>query len=572
MNEAETVLLRQQEVLAKFGELALRSDDLDKILTEACRLVGEALGTDLAKVMELQEDGITLRVRAGVGWKPGVVGKATVRAEMGSSEGYALQTGKPVTSDDIEHETRFEYADFIKDNGVRALVNVAIGSGNKPPYGILQVDSRAPRQFGDRETSFLRGYANLLAAAVERIRGAAELQSAQAALQARTEALNQSNRLEAIGQLTGGVAHDFNNLLTIIGSAADFLRRPGLTEEQRARYVTAISDTVVRCSKLTRQLLAFARRQTLQPEEFNVGERVSLVADLLGPLLGSRITIEQELCDLPRFARADISQFETALVNLAVNARDAMRGEGKLTIKVEVTSGIPRMRSHPAVSGDFIAVSVTDAGSGIASDILPKIFEPFFTTKEVDKGTGLGLSQVFGFAKQSQGEIDVRSILGLGSTFTLYLPHSVPTLDEAKATAQTVPAWDGPLGNGACILVVEDNESVGNFAAEMLHDLGYQTVRAAHANEALELLAKNEQQFDLVFSDVIMPGMSGIELAETLRRTNPRLAILLTSGYSHVLAEEGNHGFRLIHKPYSIEELSRVLRTVLETPPLRKDG
>ena len=561
----EATLLRQQDVLAKFGELALRSDNLDEILTEACRLVGEALGTDLAKVMEMQEDGVTLLVRAGVGWKAGVVGEITVKAEVGSSEGHALRTGGPVTSDDIDAETRFRYAGSIKDNGVKALVNVPIrGAEGKPPFGILQVDSRTPRRFGDRDTSFLRGYANLLGAAVDRLRAGVELRQAQIALQAHEAALIQSNKLEAIGQLTGGVAHDFNNLLTIIRSSVDFLRRRDLPEERRVRYVEAISDTVDRASKLTGQLLAFARRQALKPEAFDVGGQVESVIELLGSLLGSRITIERELCDPPCFAQADVSQFETALVNLAVNARDAMDGEGRMTFKVKLASSLPAVRGHDVLPGEFVAVSVSDTGSGIDPDQIAKIFEPFFTTKEVGRGTGLGLSQVFGFAKQSSGEVDVRSDLGAGSTFTMYLPRS--SSEAVKPDVKLQPKAQELGGRGACILVVEDNRSVGQFATEMLHDLGYRTAWACNGPQALEMLAAHGR-FDLVFSDVIMPGMNGVELAEKVRRIYPGLPVLLTSGYSNVLAEEGCHGFELIHKPYSVEALARVLSLTLSDAP-----
>jgi signal transduction histidine kinase/CheY-like chemotaxis protein len=562
----EAVLLRQQDVLAKFGELALRSEDLDEILTEACRLAGEAFGTDLAKVMELQEDGITLLVRAGVGWKPGVVGKVTLKAEKGSSEGYALQTGRPVTSDNIDDETRFKYADFIKDNGVKALVNVVIGGGTgKSAFGILQVDSRAPREFRDRDTNFLRGYANLLAAAVDRLRSTAQLRSTQTALREHEAALAQSNKLEAIGQLTGGVAHDFNNLLTIIRSSVEFLARRDLPDDRRVRYVEAISETVDRASRLTGQLLAFARRQALKPETFDVGRRVQSVIELLSALLGSRIEIEQELCDPPCYAHADTSQFDTALVNLAVNARDAMNSVGRMAFKVKMVSSVPAIRGHLAVPGDFVAISIVDSGSGIAPVQIAKIFEPFFTTKELGKGTGLGLSQVIGFAKQSNGDVDVWSALGQGSTFTIYLPHSGPTQDAAPEESGRI-STSQPNREDGCILIVEDNQAVGQFATETLRDLGYRTAWAANAEEALALLAADDTHFDLVFSDVVMPGMNGVALGETIRKVYPGLPVVLTSGYSDVLAEEGRHGFALIHKPYSVEALSRVLRSMMDKP------
>ena len=223
------------------------------------------------------------------------------------------------------------------------------------------------------------------------------------------EALRQSQKMEAVGQLTGGVAHDFNNLLTIIRSATDFLRRRELPEERRRRYIDAISETVERASKLTGQLLAFARRQPLKPQVFNVGTQVEAVAQLVRPLVGGRIRIDVEIADRNCFAIADIAQFETALINLAVNGRDAMDSEGRLTIRVRKVDAIPPLRAQPARSGDFVAITVTDTGSGIAPELLETIFEPFFTTKEVGKGTGLGLSQAFGFAKQSDGDIEVAS-------------------------------------------------------------------------------------------------------------------------------------------------------------------
>ncbi|MGY8666288.1 PAS domain S-box protein [Bradyrhizobium sp. UFLA05-109] len=375
------------------------------------------------------------------------------------------------------------------------------------------------------------------------------------------EALRQSQKMEAIGQLTGGVAHDFNNLLTIIRSATDFLRRRELPEERRRRYVDAISETVERASNLTAQLLAFARRQPLKPQVFNVGMQVESVAQLVRPLVGGRIEIAVEIQDPDCFTIADIAQFETALINLAINARDAMKDEGRLTIAVRKLKGIPALRTQSARSGDFVAISIHDTGSGIAPENLEAIFEPFFTTKEVGKGTGLGLSQAFGFAKQSEGDIAVESSIGHGATFTIYLPQAPsPTLATQAASLMSEPA---ATGRGYRVLVVEDNDDVGRFSTELLEDLGYVVRRVANANAALAILGENEFAVDLVFSDVIMPGMNGVELAGLIRERYPGLPVVLTSGYSNVLAESAHRGFELIQKPYSVESLSRILRKAM---------
>jgi PAS domain S-box-containing protein len=379
-------------------------------------------------------------------------------------------------------------------------------------------------------------------------------------------ALRQSQKMEAIGQLTGGVAHDFNNLLTVIRSSADLLRRPELTEAKRHRYVDAIADTADRAAKLTRQLLAFARREALAPVTFDASERVRGLVDLLSTTLGGRIAIRTEFLCKPCNVEADPTQFDTALVNMAVNARDAMNGEGTLEISLREVSELPPLRGHKAAPGSFVALRVSDTGNGIATEHLPRIFEPFFTTKDVGQGTGLGLSQVFGFAKQSGGDIEVRSQIGVGTDFLMYIPHSDgrPMLVDQSSTSDRERA---SLGKG-CVLVVEDNLMVGEFAAQLLEELGYETHWVANGAAALALLQEQGSAIDLVFTDVVMPGMSGIELAQEIRRKRPGLPIVLTSGYSHILAEQGSHGFELLKKPYSVEALSRVLRhaTGLNTP------
>jgi signal transduction histidine kinase/CheY-like chemotaxis protein len=371
------------------------------------------------------------------------------------------------------------------------------------------------------------------------------------------ETLKHGQRLEALGQLTGGVAHDFNNLLTVIRSSVDLLQRPNLTPERQARYVAAISDTVNRAAKLTAQLLAFARRQTLKPEVFDVGHCVRSVSDIVGTLTGSPVEIVIRLPEDPLYVHADAGQFETALINIAVNARDAMRGEGRLTIAVRAADTLPgAIVQNP---DGYVAVAIDDTGVGIPADQFERIFEPFFTTKEVGQGTGLGLSQVFGFAKQSGGEVVVESVVGQGSSFTLYLPR---VSGDGVVTGATVRDEAVVDGEGLSVLVVEDNRDVGQFATDALSELGYMPTLMTNASDALAELARRPHGYDVVFSDVVMPGMTGIEMAQEIRRRHADLPVVLTSGYSHVLAQNGTFGFELLQKPYSIEQLSRILTKV----------
>ena len=385
-----------------------------------------------------------------------------------------------------------------------------------------------------------------------------------AALDQAQEALRQSQKLDAIGQLTGGVAHDFNNLLTVICGSVDLLRRPDISDERRTRYIDAIADTSERAARLTGQLLAFARRQALKPELFDVAVNLGAVRDIVATLAGSHVQIDLDVPPEPCFIHADPSQFDTAMVNMAVNARDAMGGRGRIAIRVGAVSGTPAVRSHPAIGGDFITVAISDTGAGIPADDLNRIFEPFYTTKSVGEGTGLGLSQVFGFAKQTGGEVIVESELDVGTCFTLYLPR----VRDAQGAPAVAIADDDPMDAAPLrVLVVEDNPEVGRFATATLAELGHGTTYAANGEEALRILAADPTRFDIVFSDVVMPGMSGLELGRLVRDSHPELPVMLTSGYSHILAAKGSDGFALLHKPYSIDQLARALRAAARSRP-----
>jgi PAS domain S-box-containing protein len=551
--------------LVELGDVFRDTDEPDDISFAAARIIGQTVGADRAGYGEIDADTLTIMRD----WSAPRVAPLFGSFDLRSFGTYIddLKSGDEVCIEDAHTDprTRSTVA-ALEAISVRAIVNMPIMENGRL-VAMLYLGSARARQWRADEVGFVREVAERTRIATERRRTEQELAALAASLEqqvaARTgelqhaeDALRQSQKMEAVGQLTGGVAHDFNNLLTVIRSATDLLKRPDLSAERRERYIDAISDTADRAAKLTGQLLAFARRQALQPEVIDVGHSLRVIADMLGTLTGSRIVIDIDVPETPLFTNVDPSQLDTALVNMAVNARDAMDGAGHILIAVRPASFIPAVRSHPAVPGRYVAISMTDSGTGIEPEKLERIFEPFFTTKGVGQGTGLGLSQVFGFAKQSEGDIVVESPPGEGATFTLYLPQ----VDESDRPVEDDAVQTLADGHGTCVLVVEDNREVGTFTTQSLAELGYVTVWAANAQEALAELGKDASRFDIVFSDVVMPGMNGIELGKAIRADHPSLPIVLTSGYSNILAQDGTHGFELLHKPYSVEQLSRVLR------------
>ncbi|MDP1913284.1 response regulator [Brevundimonas sp.] len=368
------------------------------------------------------------------------------------------------------------------------------------------------------------------------------------------EQLTQARKMEAVGQLTGGVAHDFNNLLTVVLGNADILLRRVEDEPRIVKHLTAIRAAAERGHTLTRQLLAFSRRQQLNPEAVDLNALIRGFAPLMQQAVGEGVTIALALAPEPLYADVDPTHLETALLNLAVNARDAMNNEGTVTIESE----------GPAhTGGSWTRIVVRDTGAGMTSEVVKHVFEPFYTTKDVGSGSGLGLSQVYGFVTQSGGKVQVSSSPGQGAAFELLLPLT----DRRPQSAATPPPVAEIETGSESILIVEDEPAVLNLCLDMLTDLGYRCDVAQDAAEALRRL-KSEQHYDLLFSDVVMPGgINGIELGRRAVAMRPDLKVLLTSGYLGETARHEPHDFPLIDKPYERSELAARLREMLTGRP-----
>jgi PAS domain S-box-containing protein len=485
-------------------------------------------------------------------------------AEMGSWD-LDLESGKAVRS--VRHDAIFGHetplAEWSLDHALahfipadREAVADAFRSAEKA--GRLDFERRIHRaNDGAVRWVHVRGRTFYLDGRPERIAGIVSDNTERRLVE---EQLRQSQKMEAIGQLTGGVAHDFNNLLMIIGGSLESLARRTQLGERAQKMLDAAQVGVARGAKLNQQLLSFARRQDMHSDVVCLTDLLPTFETLLDRAIGEGVTVETDQEPDLWSCRTDAHQLETAILNLAFNARDAMNNSGRLSLATRnVTIGEDEARRFDAKAGDYVAVSVADTGPGLEPEIAARVFEPFFTTKELGKGTGLGLSQVYGFARQSGGFVRFDSVLGQGTTVSIHLPRAEPVA-AAAAALDRQPAPIREDADGA-VLLVEDDADVRAAAGAMLEELGYEIVEVASGDQALNVLEAG-RRVDIVFTDVIMAsGMSGIELAQAIRARRPDLPVLLTSGYTaqklNPASLDGD--LPLLRKPYTLAQLSDAL-------------
>jgi signal transduction histidine kinase/ActR/RegA family two-component response regulator len=458
---------------------------------------------------------------------------------------------------------------------VRSYLAVpVIARGGEVLGGLFFGHEEAGKFQAEHETALL-GIAGHAATAIENARLLRELQNLNAGLEKRVadeiaerlrteEQLRQAQKMEAVGQLTGGIAHDFNNMLAVTIGGINLARRKlDKGEADVERFLDGAIEGAQRAATLTQRLLAFSRQQPLSPEVLNVNRMISGMSDLLDRALGETIELEAVLGAGLWQVRADVAQLESAVLNLAVNARDAMPKGGKLTIET-ANASIDEKYAHDyaLAAGQFVQIAVTDTGIGMQPDIVSKAFDPFFTTKEVGKGTGLGLSQVYGYVRQSGGHVKIYSEPDVGTTVRIYLPRHRGEEVAVTATAEATRA----AGGQEIILVVEDDDRVRAISAETLRELGYSVIEASGARDAIRIIEGGAQP-DLLFTDVVMPEMSGRELAKLLQQLRPNMKILFTTGYTrNAIVHNGvlDPGTHLLSKPFNIEDLAAKVRSLLD--------
>ncbi|MGV8840285.1 MAG: PAS domain S-box protein [Bauldia sp.] len=393
-----------------------------------------------------------------------------------------------------------------------------------------------------------------------------ERRAAQEELERTREQLFQAQKMEAIGQLTGGIAHDFNNLLTVVIGALEGIRRAGTDIDRIKRNIDLATTGAQRAASLTSRLLAFSRRQPLEPTPLDLNRLVRDMTELLHRTLGERIELEGVLSSRLWLTEIDRNQLESAVLNLALNARDAMPEGGKLTIEtanVDLDDRYVAAIPEPLRAGQYVVVGISDTGKGIGPEALARVFEPFFTTKPTGQGTGLGLSMVYGFVKQSGGHVTIYSEPGHGTSVRMYFPRYFGTA-EMEAIRDLGPIPQAVAGE--VVLVVEDSEDVRAYSAGALRELGYAVIEAPSAEAALTTL-RSDGRVDLLFTDVVLPGMTGAVLAQQALGLRPRLGVLFTTGYSrNAIVHHGrvDPGVSLLSKPFTFDQLARKVRELLD--------
>ena len=548
---------RYSECLALFGRLVVDGSDPQELLAKAPLLATEALQVEMGAVHLLEPTGLEFRVSTRVGDVPGEEVGALLPNRPSELPGYVLWQAKPVTVPDYLAEERFVVPAGYREARLRSGLAVPFQSRGRT-IGVISVNAVETGRFGEEEIRFLESLCILLATALQRAES--------------EEALNHAQRLESIGQLTGGIAHDFNNLLTVIQGNLEMLEEAQALEQAPATQllVRDASSAAKRGAQLTRKLLAFSRRQVLEPARVDLGVMLGSLADMLRRTLDQRILIEFEAPSHDVTVLADPSQLESALLNIAINGRDAMPSGGTLRFAAAVCTDLPEGVRHDLKSEEpdrFVAVAISDTGTGMSDEVKERAFEPFFTTKELGRGTGLGLSTVYGFVKQSKGAVTISSKMGEGTTMVLYVPR--PPADGAD------PARAGPSGvqhvhPGLKVLLVEDSADVRATIRAMLQSLQC-VVSEADSGERASLMLDPDAPYDLLLTDISLgTGMRGTELAAIAQQRLPALAILLMSGYSAELLEADRispSGWQLLRKPCSREELSQAIARATTSLP-----
>jgi PAS domain S-box-containing protein len=545
---------QRQLILGQLSRTASQDIELDEVLRRAIADVARALQVDFAKVLELNSAGTTLLLRAAHGFDEELVGVARVAATPDTHAGYTLQTGSAVVLEDLRTEERFSGSLLLQQHQARSGIAVPIsggGVGLSAVYGVLTVHTREPRAFEPEDVDFLNSIATILSSAIARERSTRLQQQ-----------LNQAQRLESLGQLAGGIAHDFNNLLAVITNYAAFLGEALRDQPEAVKSDLAeIRRAAERAADLTRQLLVFSRREVVKPEVFDLNRVLEEIQSLLRRTIGEDIELSFELDpDLPQVLFGS-GQIEQVLMNLSVNARDAMATGGALMIKTETVTfeHVLEMTTGNLGPGTFVQLTIVDTGRGMDPEVAAQIFEPFFTTKQEGHGTGLGLATVYGIVQERGGQIQVYSEPGRGTAFKIYLPAA----EQPAAVEQPAqPVAQG--GSGERVLVVEDEPAVRRLTARILSGGGYEVIEAAEPYEALALC--EDEDVDLLLTDLIMPGMSGKELADRLAASQPELRVLFMSGYTgDVITRQGmlSEDVLVLEKPFSSASLLRRVRASL---------
>ncbi|WP_162236342.1 GAF domain-containing hybrid sensor histidine kinase/response regulator [Sphingomonas sp. Leaf23] len=571
----------EREFVLSLSARQRAATDPDAIMRFTARSLGEWLRVSRVAFARIAAN----RVRYMGGWNDGVlpplIGEHSLD-RFGRDNTALLRAGRTVVSDDFAIDPAFAESDASSYSALSGLCVPLRHDGRLE--GLLIVGHCSSRHWLPGEIALLQEVAEISWVTVQRAdallrleakvgrqdaqleRVATELHNAASARAAAETQVRQLQKMEAVGQLTGGIAHDFNNMLAVVIGGLDMIeRRVAAGRGDVGRYVEAAKDGATRAAALTQRLLAFSRQSPLSPEPVEGNRLIADLTELLTRTLGEPIAVETVLSAGLWRAEADRGQLENAIVNLAVNARDAMEGGGKLTIETaNAHVGDDYAREADMAAGQYVMIAVTDTGTGMAPEVLAKAFEPFFTTKPVGRGTGLGLSQVFGFVRQSRGHVRIYSEPGVGTTVRLYLPRFYGEQPTPTPRATMLPVRRGDPGE--TVLVVEDESRVRSFSVEVLRDLGYAVLHASNGPEALALLEQGVR-VTLLFTDVVMPGMTGRELADRALAMRPGLRVLYTTGYTrNAVVHNGvlDPGTRLLPKPFGVDELARKVREALD--------